>query len=98
MLTEAVTVCGWIWYFAKNIFQKGKHIILFGKKKKINLKIGGMHCEHCAAKVKKAVKELGGKADVDIKLGRATVTCPEAMDEEAICEAVTKLGFTCEIA
>lgn len=72
--------------------------MLFGKKKQVNLKISGMHCEHCVAKVTKAVKELGGNASVDLKLGRAVVTCPESLDEKLICEAVSKLGFGCEIA
>ena len=72
--------------------------MIFGKKKQVNLKISGMHCEHCVAKVTKAIKALGGNAAVDLKLGRAVVTCPESLDAKLICEAVSKLGFGCEIA
>ena len=70
---------------------------LFEKKKKLNLKIGGMHCEKCVAKVAAAVKALGGSADVDLKLGRAAVTVPEKLDEARLIEAVKALGFSCEL-
>ncbi len=70
--------------------------MLFGKKKTATLKIGGMHCEKCAAKVTSALKELGVKADVDLKLGRASISYPEKVEMTAIVGAVTALGFTCE--
>ena len=70
---------------------------LFEKKKKVALKIGGMHCEKCVAKVEAAVKALGGSASVDLKLGRAAVTVPEKLDSGRIVEAVQALGFSCEL-
>ena len=33
--------------------------MLFGAKKTVNLKIEGMHCEHCVARVVNALKTLG---------------------------------------
>ncbi len=72
--------------------------MLFGKKKVVNVKIGGMHCNNCVNKVANAIKEVGGNAEVDLKLGRAAVTCPENLAPAVIKEAVEKVGFTCEIA
>ena len=69
--------------------------MLFGKKKKINLKIEGMHCPKCVAKVETAMKNLGGKAEIDLKLGRAAITCPEKLDVTTIIAAVEALGFKC---
>ena len=69
---------------------------LFDKKKTVEMKIGGMHCEKCAAKVEAALKAFG-KAKVDLKLGRASLTCPEKIGPEAIRAAVEALGFTCEV-
>lgn len=69
---------------------------LFDKKKTVNLKIGGMHCEKCAAKTEKALSSLG-KAKIDLKLGRATLVCPEKVTESEIKAAVEAVGFTCEV-
>ena len=71
--------------------------MLFAKKKKVNFKIEGMHCEKCVAKVADAIKKLGGKAEIDLKLGRAAVTCPEKLDAAAIVAAVEALGFKCNV-
>ena len=68
---------------------------LFEKKKTVRLKIGGMHCEKCAAKVESALKSFG-KADVDLKLGRATLVCPEKVTATEIKAAVEAVGFTCD--
>ena len=70
--------------------------MLFGKKNSATLRIGGMHCEKCSAKVEAALKAIGVKADVDLKLGRASVTYPDKVGMDAILNAVTALGFTCE--
>ena len=71
--------------------------MLFAKKKKVNLKIEGMHCEKCVAKVADAIKKLCGKADIDLKLGRAAVTCPAALEDGALKAAVEALGFKCTV-
>ena len=69
---------------------------LFEKKKTVELKIGGMHCQNCAAKVQKALGVLG-KATVDLKLGRAKLSCPEKVTPEQIKSAVEAVGFTCDV-
>ena len=47
----------------------------------------------CVARVVNAIKTLGGKADVDLKLGRAAVTAPKDLDPQALVDAVNALGF-----
>lgn len=71
--------------------------MLFSKKKSLTLKIGGMHCEKCVAKVEAALKAIGAKAVVDLKLGRATVTCPEKVDTNDLVKAVEACGFSCQV-
>ena len=44
----------------------------FGKKKTLTLRISGMHCAHCSAKVEKTLKELGCKAQPVLKKVRHT--------------------------
>ena len=70
--------------------------MLFGKKNSATLRIGGMHCEKCSAKVAAALKAIGVKAEVDLKLGRASVTYPDKVGMDAILNAVTALDFTCK--
>ena len=72
--------------------------MLFGKKKTLTLRISGMHCAHCSAKVEKVLKELGCKAVIDLEKGTAEVTAPEKLENAAIAEAVTKAGFPANIA
>lgn len=72
--------------------------MLFEKKKKITLRVEGMHCDHCVAKVEKALKELGCKAEIDLAAGKAEVTAPQRLNDKDIAAAVTKAGFPAEIA
>lgn len=72
--------------------------MLFEKKKTITLHVSGMHCAHCVAKVEKALKALGCKAEVSLEEGKATVTCPESLSAETIEEAVAKAGFPAKVA
>ena len=62
----------------------------------ILLKIGGMSCQHCVEHVTKALQDLPGvtQVDVNLKLGRATLTVEEAyfnLDEAA--EAIEDAGY-----
>ena len=69
---------------------------MFGAKETMVLKVEGMHCPHCKARVEKALSEVKGVksavADLDaktatvvVKAGRVTV--------EALKQAVTDIGF-----
>ncbi len=53
--------------------------------------ISGMHCEHCVARVKKALDALGENAKVDLKGGFAVVD-GKASDVD-LKNAVEDLGF-----
>ena len=53
--------------------------------------ISGMHCEHCAARVEKALKALGESPKVDVKAGIVVVE-GKASDAE-LKNAVEDLGF-----
>ena len=65
----------------------------------IKMKIKGMMCAHCEARVKKAIEELPfvKKAEVSHKKGTAVITVTEAGHEKEIAEAVEKQGYTAEI-
>ena len=56
------------------------------------IKVEGMHCEHCSARVKKAIEALGIKCDIDLSKGEVTVA-GESLDEIKIKEAIENLGF-----
>lgn len=56
------------------------------------IKVEGMHCEHCSARVKKAVEALGLECDVDLSKGEVTVT-GENLDEKKITDTIEVLGF-----
>ena len=71
--------------------------MLFGKKKEVELKIDGMHCEKCVARVTEALKSLGCKADVSLSEGLAKVKCPEKLSVDKLIEAVSALGFTATV-
>lgn len=71
--------------------------MLFGKKKDVELKIDGMHCEKCVARVTDALKALGCKADVSLAEGLAKVKCPEKISVDKLVEAVSALGFTATV-
>lgn len=55
--------------------------------------VDGMMCQHCAARVKKALEAAGCKAEIDLDNKCANVTECSA-DEAALREAVEKAGYT----
>ncbi|MCF0137670.1 MAG: cation transporter [Oscillospiraceae bacterium] len=59
------------------------------------LKIEGMMCGHCSARVKKALEAVPGveSAQVSHEKGEASVLCAEAVTEAALREAVENQGF-----
>ena len=69
----------------------------FLKKKTLNLKLDGLHCMKCVEKVEAAMKALGGKIDIDLKLGRASLTIPEKIDFDTVKKAIEALGFKCDL-
>ena len=51
----------------------------------------------CVEKVQGALKTLGGKADIDLKLGRASITIPEKIDFSTVKDTIEALGFKCDL-
>jgi len=74
--------------------------MLFGKTENIVLKVEGMHCMHCAAKVEAALKALKGvkKAQVTLEKGTVSVDYVAAkVNGEAMVNAVKAAGFSAEL-
>ena len=46
---------------------------MFGKKNEIEVKIDGMHCEHCVGRVTNALEALGCRAHVSLAEGKAKI-------------------------
>lgn len=60
------------------------------------IKIGGMSCGHCSARVEKALSALGDiKVSVDLKAGTATVESENILDDAPLRGADEDLGFDC---
>ena len=69
---------------------------MFGKKETVVLKIDGMRCVHCQAKVEKALKAAAGVTDVAVSLedASATVTVRAGKtDAAALAAVVEAAGF-----
>ena len=66
------------------------------KMKKVEMKIEGMMCPHCEARVKAALEAACGveAADVSYKTGRASVTLCDGIDEGILEKIVTDAGYT----
>ena len=59
------------------------------------LKVEGMMCPHCEARVKKALESVAGvkSADVSHLEGRALVSADDSVADEALKSAVTEQGY-----
>ncbi len=70
---------------------------MFGKaKKEVTLSILGMHCEHCAANLEKALSAADGvkKASVSFETKSAVVTYDESkIDISGISNVVSEAGY-----
>jgi len=61
------------------------------------LKVDGMHCDNCAARVEKALQELDGvSAEVAFSDGMARVTHPDTVSVADLQDAVKSAGYTAE--
>lgn len=59
------------------------------------IKVKGMSCQHCVASVTKALSAIKGVSDVKVSLekGEATFSENNPVPQQAIKEAITKIGF-----
>ena len=65
---------------------------------KITIHIGGMSCEHCASRVKKAISQIEGvkSANVDLESKCATVEVEDGSLVTRIKEAIKEAGYRVE--
>ncbi|MCG5031454.1 heavy metal translocating P-type ATPase [Mesosutterella sp. OilRF-GAM-744-9] len=61
----------------------------------ITLSVKGMMCQHCQARVKKALEAVPGveQAAVDLKGASAQVTCEETVKADTLAKAVAEAGY-----
>lgn len=58
------------------------------------IKIEGMHCSGCSARVERALNALDGvKATVDLKAGTAKIVSSAEVPDAVLKETVESLGF-----
>lgn len=66
---------------------------MFGKVN-YTMKIEGMNCAHCSARVKTALESLRGvSAKISLEEKLARVKCPASMEAQKLSDAVTEVGF-----
>ena len=65
----------------------------FVKEQKTVLKVEGMMCEHCAARVEKALSAVAGVKKVKVDLAAKTATVTGNAGIEALKTAVTEAGY-----
>ena len=63
------------------------------------LKVDGMHCQHCVMSVTKALEALPGVRNVQVSLeeGRATLEAGMVASDEKLVAAVEEAGFKAEV-
>jgi Cu+-exporting ATPase len=66
----------------------------------LHLKISGMHCHNCQAKVERALKAVPGTygVDVDVESGAAEVSFDGKTPPQKFVEAIQGAGYTAEVA
>ena len=59
------------------------------------LTVEGMHCEHCASSVEKAVAQINGVIEAKVNLSKKTCSAKikEDMDNSVFINAVKEAGF-----
>jgi len=56
--------------------------------------IDGMSCMHCVTRVKKSIENLAGINNLNVEVGKATVTFDDAKTSQKDIEAaITKAGY-----
>lgn len=68
------------------------------QKASASLEISGMSCDHCVARVRKALEGVPGVADANVRIGAADVGFdPAVTSTDAMAAAVTKAGYPAHI-
>ena len=69
---------------------------MFNSTTKSEIKISGMSCAHCIARVEKSLKDVDGvkEVKVDLESGKATVKYnPKKVEPSKLEEAVKEAGY-----
>jgi copper chaperone CopZ len=60
----------------------------------VSLTVDGMSCDHCVARVRKAIDGLVGVTSSSVRIGGAQVAFdPSSISEDEIASAVTRAGY-----
>jgi copper ion binding protein len=62
----------------------------------VSMKVSGMHCESCVAKIKSSLAKLDGVVNVDVKLADGLVAVKydkTKTNSDKIAKAINELGF-----
>ncbi len=73
---------------------------IFNKNKQtVNLKIEGLHCEHCVMKAKKALEGLSYVKKADVKLPNSAVVTlnSDVTDFSELLSVLSEAGYSAEI-
>lgn len=57
------------------------------------VKIKGMTCQHCVASTKEALEKIPGIQDVSVDLDNNQATYSGNVDDNAVRQAIAKIGF-----
>ncbi|HWG33248.1 MAG TPA: cation transporter [Gemmatimonadaceae bacterium] len=69
-----------------------------GHDQSLVLDITGMSCDHCVARVKKAVDSVAGVHTSDVGIGKATVSFdPSTVSADDIAASVTRAGYPARV-
>lgn len=70
---------------------------MFEKKETVCLRVPGMHCAHCVARVQKILEALDGVRRASVSLEKATaqvVYIPSKVSVDAMRQALSEGGFS----
>jgi copper chaperone CopZ len=69
---------------------------MFSKNIVTTIFVDGMHCAHCAGRVKTALLALNGVKSVDVNLETkaVTITSKTALDPATLSSTISTLGYT----
>ncbi len=101
--TETLTISGTV---SEGVIEKAVRDLGYEAERKsnlktINLKLMGMSCASCAAKIEKAINSLNGikESVVNIATEKATITFdPKTLKVRDIKDAITSIGFESKMA
>ena len=75
---------------SKGVIKAERKKLLHPKMGEKTVKIYGMHCEHCAERVARAINKIDG---VSYKKGRAIVSYDREISDKQIRDAVEEAGY-----